>query len=142
MFKKVLRQSPWAVDSPTYPAFRAIRSNLIVEVAELLHFQPVGVRPWFPPPHSHQLIRSHIISYSVHPIIVALQMAFRPGFAGESGGSDARQRPTAGGNGKRRKDADYWRHMMAVVSSTFILAFLTGSLVYELTTMIWIYSVR
>jgi hypothetical protein len=152
--EKVLCQSPWAIDSPKYPAFRVIRSNLgqninpylvilaaeikfrryiaangpslpvydslmreTLEVAELLYFQPVGLAHGSSAGFSFisvDMESQHAQVNSVDSAVAALEMRFRTGAEGESGGSTAQHRqPAVGGNRTRHKDADYWRHMMS-----------------------------
>jgi len=153
--EKVLRRSPWAIDSPTYPAFRAIRSNLgqninpylvilaaeikfrryiaangpslppiydslmrkTLEVAELLYFQPVGLAHGSSAGFSFVPVDMESHHAQVNPVdstVAALETGFRTAAEGKSGGSTPRQsQPAAGGSRTRRKDADYWRHMMS-----------------------------
>ncbi|KIM38463.1 hypothetical protein M413DRAFT_242031 [Hebeloma cylindrosporum] len=153
MVDGVLRQHPWAQDSPIYPAFQVRREivgyNLnpylvilaaeikfrrynaangpalpppydtlmrkTLEVADLLYFQPVVNR-------DASSVQFAIVNVDVDSryaqdkpldsdVASLMEFGVRTGAEGESGGSTARQRQPAAGT--RRKDADYWRHLMS-----------------------------
>ena len=113
-----------AAGGPRLPPVYDSLMRKTIQVADLLYFRPAEPQSAF-----HNPIVIDLQAFYAPVNFVDAEMGFRTD-GDESGGSTARQqrRTAAVGDGTRRADADYWRHMLSGRSrfQTFSVSSLTN----------------